>query len=620
MKKIKTRQIITAITVAILLPIALAMGAEEVYGFLSSSSLSSLSSLIFYNVKNEETSLNVEKKVTQADPDVKIPDEYKDTEFEFQLFLNGQLYGNEEYEVYEGSKRVYMYEKDGKTYETTVKDPDRDEILRTTDRNGRFTLKAGQTARFPGLNPGDSYEVIEATQTPFEIVYPAPDADSDGQSGTIAGTLTDSLQTASFTNMYSVGKKGTLQIRKNIAFPENYEVPQTPDFKFEVKVRGKKYANQEYKVMSTASNGLIEMGETDDDGVLTLQGNTYALFEDVPVGDYEVKEILDTQQQQEGWHTIGSSTQEGAISDSGGTVLTFTNTQASFAVTKESTNGLYGDEEFEFQLTDRAGRLPLGTVAYYLYDSNYTLVQEEPLVTDFEGKFKMKAGQKVVFIGIEVGTEYGIKEVNTGTMVQVVPSSGGYIDKEVEEMPEILPFVNSVTEELTDLTVRKTVVNQANVQSVPNVEFTFRITHKVTKEPEEPGAEPEEAYVPLANEPYDVEYASGTGTYETDEDGVFKLHAGETAQFLMLQKGETYRVEEIDVPAGFTVSGDAVKEETIQGEGHEKIEIENQYTGRAFPFTGGDGIAMYIALGLTLIALGGVLVMVKRRRDAKRAA
>lgn len=599
MKRNKLRRIITAIAVAILLPLALAVGAEEVYGFLSSSS--SLSNLVFYNAKKEEKALFVEKQVESADENNLAP---KDAEFEFTLQVNGEVQRDVEYEVYTSDgKYVYNY-PDG---ETTTEDPTQLENERRTDRYGHFKLKAGQKAKFINLSPGDQYKVIEESVDPFKLVYPA------SADGSLTGTLTNDGDNVVFRNLYAVGTPGTLVVRKTVSYPQDYEIPETPEFTFQVKIGGETYADKTYTVKDIATGSKVKEAKTDEDGCLTLTGNTYAEFTKVPADkDYEVKEILTEAQQAIGWRTVGDNVQEGATTSSG-TDLVFANVLASFSVTKRIEGGNTTDDEFEFQLTNASGTEPFGLANYYLYDSTHQLITDDPVATDSDGKFKLKAGQCAVFVGLEAGTTYGIKETNSGSFVQYLPASGSYTDKVVEDSVEEIPFINATTVDKTVMSVRKTIVNKTNNNKLPDDLFTFRISKKVTIQPEEDGAEPETKYEPLNKAPYDIQGPEGTLEYETDENGVFTLHAWETATFIDLTEGETYRVEEVEeeMPKGYKVTGDGYAEKTITADDLIKIEIENEYNGRLFPFVGGKGIALFVIIGLAMIAAGWYIVRKK---------
>ena len=621
MKAKKTKWIISAIVLALLLPLAFGTGIEEIYGILSGSSFSSLSSYVtFYNVKNEKTSLYVRKEVENASENYPAPEE---DEFGFVLSLNGNPVSEAEYRLYDkDGRRIYVYsaaapgsvyvepEEGGSEppaeeyYQTTEKDDSKMEVALKTGRSGEFTLKAGQTAEFPDVKAEDSYVITESETTGYTLTSPA----SEDQS--FSGTLPAEGARVTFTNMYTKGMPGTLEVRKRISYPENYELPETPEFTFAVKIAGKKLADTEYTIKDIASKTVIDTGRTDTDGRFTLKGNTYAVFEDIPRDvDYFVEEIMNDSLTGQGWRGITGSVQEGATTDAG-TVVEFANVQASFAVSKDIYGNGSSEDVFTFQVTDGPGKNAYGRpLSYYLYDKTLKLLNDgEMLQTDENGYFTLTGGQRAVFVGLAKGETYGVRETDTGVYTQYLPVQGRYTNKTVQDSVEVLPFVNAVVTSRTQLTVRKTLTDKADKEGAPDVPFTFRISRKVS------GNGDDAVYEPLKNAAYDIRDSSGAGTYTTDAEGLFTLHAWETAQFIGLQKGVTYRVEEVteEIPVGFSVSGEGIAEGVL-GDENLKIEIKNTY-GHGMPSIGGMGTMVFYIIGGGLIAAAGIVFDVRRRK------
>ncbi|MBQ1316779.1 MAG: hypothetical protein IIY46_04770 [Lachnospiraceae bacterium] len=531
MKRKGSRILAGVLIAALLLPLALKVGAEEIYGLLSGSSFSSY--ITFYNMKNEEAALYVSKSVESADAEHPAPE---DDVFEFVLKLNGEIARDLHYTLMdEKGNHIYNYE-DG---QTTTEDKNKFEVELKTDRYGRFFLKAGQTAKFENLRPNDYYEVTESECDPYvQIDPPAGEA--------AKGTLTPEGADRVFRNLYP----GTFTVRKTVPYPAHYELPETPAFKFLLKIDDEPCAGMAYHVMDAETGAKISEGTTAEDGTFTLHGNTYAVFPGIPADrDYYVEEILEDWTS-EGWRVSGDTSYEGATgSDSA--AVNFTNVIASFAVSKEIFGGEASEDPFTFQVLDEHGDPVSGALSYYLYDKRLQLVEgEQPLATAEDGTFLLKGGQKAVFIGIPKGTVYGVRETDSGRYVPYLPAGEGYLGKTVGDSPEVLPFVNAVVPSTTLLTVKKALIDNSEDHSAPkDREFSFRITQLVEGE-----------YVPIPNAPYDIIDAEGTGTYTTDENGVFKLKAWQTARFLKLKKGETYRVEELNPEAdtaGFTAVSSA---------------------------------------------------------------
>ena len=187
MKRKGSRILAGVLIAALLLPLALKVGAEEIYGLLSGSSFSSY--ITFYNMKNEEAALYVSKSVESADAEHPAPE---DDVFEFVLKLNGEIARDLHYTLMdEKGNHIYNYE-DG---QTTTEDKNKFEVELKTDRYGRFFLKAGQTAKFENLRPNDYYEVTESECDPYvQIDPPAGEA--------AKGTLTPEGADRVFRNLY----------------------------------------------------------------------------------------------------------------------------------------------------------------------------------------------------------------------------------------------------------------------------------------------------------------------------------------------------------------------------------------------------------------------------------
>ncbi|MBQ9827984.1 MAG: hypothetical protein IJM62_04815, partial [Lachnospiraceae bacterium] len=343
-------------------------------------------------------------------------------------------------------------------------------------------------------------------------------------------------------------------------------------------IDGSAWAGKEYTVKSISTDKKLSTGTTDDNGRFTIKGDTYAVFENVPVDvDYSVEEIIGDDAAAAGWRASGETVQEGATSNNG-TTLNFTNVLASFAVSKEIFGGTGSDQTFEFQVTD-GGSKPFGrSIPYYLYDGTLQLVDDQVHMTGTDGTFTLMAGQRAVFTGLEKDTEYGVRETGTGKYIQYLPASPeGYTDKKVLDSVEVLPFVNAQESPISPskglLTVKKTIADNSEDGSVPNVNFTFVIYKEENGE-----------FVPYAKAPYDIIDGNGTRTYEADENGQFTLLAWETARFT-LKKEVNYKVEEVEdlLPTGFEIGSSASLEGYLSDETLE-MEFENTYKGPENPY------------------------------------
>ena len=557
MRNNKTKRIVLIVAAAILIPLAIAVGANEIYGILSGSSFSSF--ITFFNAKAQETALYVQKEVVNTNDDYPAP---ADDEFEFVLKLNGSVARDTEYTLYDSEGRKIFNYPDG---ETTVEVSGKMENARLTDRYGRFTLKAGQTAKFAGLSSGDTYEVTESSKPPYVQIQPA-----EGTSAT--GTLTAEGLKETITNLYPDVGPGKLQVRKTISYPDNYELPETPDFTFVIKIQDEPYSS-EFTIKDADTNQTIGTAQSDANGQFTLKGDTYAEFANVPLDvDYSVSEIINDELVEAGWRLVGDDQQEGATSQAGNTV-NFTNVLASFAVNKTMFGGAVTDDTFEFKVLDGRGNGFGSSIAYYLYDSNKQLVTEELQHTGTDGSFVLKADQTAIFIGLPEGTEYGVRETSSGLYIQLVPESAeGYTGKTVTDSVEVIPFVNGENPPIHpyQLMVKKVINDYSEDASAPkDAEFTFRIS----------SIDGEGNAQPLNGAAYDIVNGDGISTFVTDENGVFTIKAWDTARFLRLRKNTTYLVEELQdqMPEGFRVGGESSKQGLLEEDPIEFV-FENNFT------------------------------------------
>ena len=319
--KMKKRLLRVMIAVLCILSMVLPVCAEE-----------TTPRVTFENVKNTNPDLHISKEVENADDRYEMPD----TRFTFTLKLNGELAEEKEYRVYdETGKEVFKYQ-DGESTE------DKEGKLRfATTRSGNFTLLGGQTARFEYVGAGTQYEVAESETDGWTQIRPA--------AGTsLRGTVAPAGSSAEFTNLYEPTVPGQdtadLKIVKNVSYPDGYELPESASFGFVLKIGGKAYANQTYTVMDNSSEEAVSTGQTDTEGHFVLPQNTTAVFAEVAAdSDYEI-----TEEETEGWRTVGERVRKGAVK-APFTSVRYTNTQASFVVSKSLTEGT-SEDDFTFTL------------------------------------------------------------------------------------------------------------------------------------------------------------------------------------------------------------------------------------------------------------------------------
>ena len=506
----------------------------------------------FRNVRTELTGLYVMKQVENASLDYPAPE---DDEFTFTVTLGGEPYGRAEYTLRDASgRKIYNY--GGEIGQTTQEIAGKMEELLITDRNGKFTLKAGQTACFEGLAAGAHWEVTEEEEDGYERIIPAAES--------AEGTLKAEGDVAVFKNLYKAPpggggdnppgspETGKLEVRKMVSFPEFYEQPQTQEFTFTVRVGGKLLSNEEYTVYDLSTGASTGTGKTDQKGTFTMLGGQRAVFRGLELDDYSV-----TEEDARGWRSVTGTTKEGALT-SGTTVVTFSNVSASFGVSKEMKDGTMPEKEFTFLLTDLKGNA-MGQVSYLLYNAALRLVDDTERQTGGDGSFTLQAGQTAIFTGLDRGTEFQVREVQDADYIQTLPADTNGYTNSVKDNVLVYPFVNQENEADTTLTVNKTVVNRSEMD-VSGQEFTFVLRRQSG----------EGSYEPVA----DALYYIGQASYKTGSDGSLTLKSGQTARFEDLEPG-SYQAEELtqDLPEGFSTK----EEERVQEKDLEK-NVSFQFT------------------------------------------
>lgn len=382
--------------------------------------------ITFTNARSEGTALYISKKVTCSEPGVPIST--KDPFF-FHLKLDGTIAGELEYRLFQNGTEVFNYNG----VLTTQKQENQIPVPFLTDRNGGFTLKAEESACFEDMKAGVFYEISETPASNYTQIEPI--------GGTAAiGTLTAEGESVIFHNLYSPSlpeetDSTVLEIKKDIAIPYGYELPQTPDFTFHVKIKDKNWSGKPFTIMDTKSQKVVTSGITDDNGCFSMKGGCTARLEGIPAGaDYEIAET-DT----EGWRSVSSTNTQGETV-SPVTAVRFTNAEASFVVTKQMSNSAKTEDSFLFEL--KKNEEVWADAEYYLYKTSGSLLDTEKHKTDAAGKFSLYPEQAAVFTGVLPGTVYSVKEDTTPGYSQTLPENGGYFDKTVSDSVEILPFVN----------------------------------------------------------------------------------------------------------------------------------------------------------------------------------
>lgn len=324
--------------------------------------------------------------------------------------------------------------------------------------------------------------------------------------------------------------------------------------------------------------------KTSADGKFTLKGGQVAVFEEIPEDAvYKVKELGLAQSSQdrgaEGgdwktwWLVGGQQERTGLVSEAGDEV--FKNSNVSFAVSKRLTDyqelpetkpeGM-SDKDYEkerqkerqkmtfrFFLTDGDKGIK---ARYYLYHSLESRgskrgqrVDDKIYETDDDGAFTLLAGQTAVFIGLEPGSSYKVREDASYNLYYTQESPAdleGYAVRRVGNSPETLAFVNKPAP--VGLRVVKALINYKGEEPPDNeTKFTFILEKKKGTTGDVSGSDAGSGqtaeYEPVKGAVYTV----GEESYKTDKTtGKFTLKAYQEALFEQLDLGATYRVRELE--------------------------------------------------------------------------
>ncbi len=564
---------------------------------MASAADSSNPRITFGNSQINQPDLYITKTVTSSAEGYTIPNTTFTFILQWDLDGDGIL-------SYASNELYYVYDANG-----SLVSSDSDLY---TDEYGRFTLTAGQTAKFEYVGKNVAYQVTEVPVDNFTQTVPAGEQPA-------AGTVDKDGTLVEFTNTYyppdtTTSEPTEIYVYKSVYYPTGYEVPVfDDDFTFSIEVDGELYANQSYTVYDSSTDEEVTIygddGETevtpttDSNGQFTLKAGQYAVFTDIATGsDYVISEISSSNS---AWTLLSSSNTEGAAAYPG-TYVYFTNSTASFIVTKSLYESSDSDQAFTFTVTDENGS-PIANLEYYLYDDGYNLLYSSALTTNDNGQFTLKAGQRAVFVGLPVGTVYNVTEESVKNYTVVTPESGSYTSQTVSEIPQTLTFVN--TNHLGSITVNKYENNGTTPLS--GVSFELRkldgtlVGFKTTGE-------------------------DGTITFSDLLPGTYVLTETKTASgYTLLQGSITVEIPlsiaEDDLDSYTTEDGEEIDtskavEVTENGDTYYYFyDLTYKITNGAtldLPMSGGTSTLLWIVLisGVALVLTGGVLLLCRRKK------
>lgn len=393
---------------------------------------------------------------------------------------------------------------------------------------------------------GGDFELVDIDSVQIEIKMRAPEEmrapanyaynSSAFHSVSIAAEGSESFESTVLGNSTSVSlyELATLTVEKQLA---GTDVPVDESFIFTVEIAGAPYADKEYVLLSAEGERLPGVHATDINGKLSLKGGQRAVFTAVPLNaEYTV-----TEESSVNWITTPENGSSGVLT--GDSSALFINRYASalyfekkIEYAQDYTNG--NEDLFRFRLLldgEQAAGVPYSIVDASVPVNREATIIQSGLVTDSEGCFTLKAGQRVLFKVLD-GTEYRFEEIEMPDDYTCSnPTASGTVDGRYA--------LASVTNQYRykDLYVTKTVEKLDGVTVNPDAvfDFTVKIDGQV-------GAFPYIRYElqtdAETSETRYVETERGT----TLADGAFSLKDGQQIRLIRLPAGASYEVTELE--------------------------------------------------------------------------
>lgn len=256
-----------------------------------------------------------------------------------------------------------------------VLDDEGNPVEGATDENGNFTLKPGQAALFTGIETGTVYNVSEIGDPDYVQAVPSsPEGYTDK-------TITDAVEVLPFVNREA---EGGLSVTKRLVNSDGEAPLEQKEFAFvlrRLEEAEEPDAEDTYEPVEGAVYSL-ETGtsqytyKTDSEGKFTLKANETARFTGLPAGDYQVEELQGSLE-----YIAQVKVQEGS--------LTSSEPNLSFIFTNEYSSRLFNLYLIKEDHSDNA----LAGAEFMLYrdEMNQNPVQEEPYVTDSDGKITVES-------------------------------------------------------------------------------------------------------------------------------------------------------------------------------------------------------------------------------------
>ncbi|MBQ2329325.1 MAG: BspA family leucine-rich repeat surface protein, partial [Oscillospiraceae bacterium] len=353
----------------------------------------------------------------------------------------------------------------------------------------------------------------------------------------------------------------------------NYWTPNYPDYPAQSSIPAGRYTADTTRTLYAIFEPIGTEQEDDENTyTFTLKGGETATISDLPAGvKYEIWELTE-----EGWVLVEKTGDAGEIVPEATQTATFTNrydpsaTQAEITATKLLDGAAAEAGAFSFTLSLKSG--PDG-------------VEQEPITLNNGGAGKVTFGP--IVYSVEGPYVYEIREnaedsgkyscdthVETVKVYVVANATSGGLDAVVEYDTDGATF-NNYTLPGT-LTVTKAVTDDEITQANKDgKEFTFTVT--LTDKYDRPltsgfAMSASGDLIPT------LVYPNGRTQSITSGSVTFTLKAGETATIRNLPEGTQYKVEETELPGGWSAEGSKSESGAITAGGSAEVTITNKYS------------------------------------------
>ena len=496
----------------------------------------------------------------------------------------------------------------------------------TTDANGVFTIKAGQTAVFEGISENaGSYFVRELLDrslgNQYDQIYVDGTTQTKSDSGITVGSdtftgvdspvknISDGATFFHFNNHVDADKLGSLSVTKQLTLLDGGT--STEEFTFQITLDG-----VPLPVGTTYTVGSIKKTVADE-GMISLKAGETAIISNILAGThYKVEEIG-----ADGYNVSYDPGQSRTIPLKATATVTATNreigTSLKIPVTKSLTGSDGGAHSYQFKLIQ--------------VDANGTAIAN--------------GTQQTLSINIPAN---GTRASGNFTLYYRPDDLGGANSKvfHYKITEEIVATETNTLFDSSEHNVEVTVTKAENGLSAAitngsqNVQFTNRLTSKLTLTKQIVGTPaPDKTFSFTIDLTCDGFSGMLTGTIasgQTTTPQTVTFTNGRATATIVLKDGEQFA---IDLPIGTTwriteaeADGYWVKNQVDSGE----VTVGNDatgtltkdgsnvtflnYTAYVLPETGGRGTKLYTAGGLALMLYGALLLYKKRRCGGRRDA